>query len=766
MSTGSLLQFRQQLVARRQRLLDGRGRLGQLPPQWGTEWTPIVDRWMTQIDALVHEVDEPIDVVFTLLGGTGAGKSTLINALLGTELLPVSSMQACTAAVCEIGFQPAGVKVEVEFVSEESWRNEINQLAQQLLDDRGPGDGTAATESPADRNSPMAAKLEAVFPREQVDAFFAHADPSVLVEPPATANLLLAGRSVTEFPDSDSARKLVEALLSSEPTTADQGPGVQWWPLVKLTRISGPFDALRTGAKLVDLPGLNDPNAAREAVTRHYLETSNFVWVVYDMRRVLTGDMTGELEKSGLFRRLVTEGREGALSFVGTSADQISPKADRTMLGLPPDASFKEIALARRAKSAELVRAQLMQLATRLGESSSAAAGTAHTSLNEAVAEFPILTVSAQNYLTLRGLFESTTAPILDDEPSTGIPALVNHLQQTVERNVGDRRTDRLRLQFAQIEADVHARISAFRSSRSLGSLSKEEVAAAGNNAARFLDAQFQSVLASFDSSLATANSRFESQFAADVASASGVAQVLYGRWRSMPWNTLQACCRRGGTFIGSTGSWDIGGEVSAAVMSCITLTWADFFGRELTGLVGSADASAAQAIAEYRLHLAAGFDEFMPDDAARQKARSLASQDVATRLLATVDAATPAALDTIRKSQSTLSRWIERELQAGLAPAYAQAAGQYGDGMRDRMAGILFEATRTSLEATLQRVHHTLREQTAGLRAELTARLEHALRDAHTSAVQYGEDLVRSIEQAHADGVDRMAVLLTEWVS
>ncbi len=42
----------------------------------------------------------------------------------------------------------------------------------------------------------------------------------------------------------------------------------RFWPIVKTVRIRGPFQALRSGAKLVDLPGINDPNEAREEITK------------------------------------------------------------------------------------------------------------------------------------------------------------------------------------------------------------------------------------------------------------------------------------------------------------------------------------------------------------------------------------------------------------------------------------------------------------------------------------------------------------------
>src|ERR1039458_6292251 len=54
----------------------------------------------------------------------------------------------------------------------------------------------------------------------------------------------------------------------------------QFWPLISRVRIYGNCPVLANGVVLVDLPGLNDPNPAREQVTKRYLNDAHHIWLV------------------------------------------------------------------------------------------------------------------------------------------------------------------------------------------------------------------------------------------------------------------------------------------------------------------------------------------------------------------------------------------------------------------------------------------------------------------------------------------------------
>jgi hypothetical protein len=62
---------------------------------------------------------------------------------------------------------------------------------------------------------------------------------------------------------------------------------MEYWPLIKVVRIYTKAAALSTGACLVDLPGVQDSNAARAAVAENYMKSCTGLWIVAPITRAV-----------------------------------------------------------------------------------------------------------------------------------------------------------------------------------------------------------------------------------------------------------------------------------------------------------------------------------------------------------------------------------------------------------------------------------------------------------------------------------------------
>ena len=63
--------------------------------------------------------------------------------------------------------------------------------------------------------------------------------------------------------------------------------GQSAWPLVrKVSLRSAKWTQLATGAVLVDAPGVNDDNSARDGIVKTYLKNADSIWIVSDIKCV------------------------------------------------------------------------------------------------------------------------------------------------------------------------------------------------------------------------------------------------------------------------------------------------------------------------------------------------------------------------------------------------------------------------------------------------------------------------------------------------
>jgi hypothetical protein len=219
--------------------------------------SPEAQQWLQQIETLRKQnANEP--TIIGVVGNTGAGKSSVINAMLDEErLVPTNCMRACTAVVTEMSWnssddENAKYRAEIEFIQPEDWEKELRVLFGELLDGSGNISREAYNE---DSEAGVAyAKIKAVYPQKTKEDLV-NSNIRELMREPAIRNVLGTTKTVAEA-RSDRFYRILQTFVDSKEKSTDdkkQKKEMEYWPLIKVVKIYTKADALSTGAVVVGM---------------------------------------------------------------------------------------------------------------------------------------------------------------------------------------------------------------------------------------------------------------------------------------------------------------------------------------------------------------------------------------------------------------------------------------------------------------------------------------------------------------------------------
>lgn len=643
----------------------------QAPPE--LSW-----RLSARLDELKSASGNPPEIPIALIGPARVGKSTLINSLLGARILTEDDLRFCTAAITVLRFHDkSNYGARLQFSSAEDWALELETCREILSTTYDPEDSESGEERKYHENA-----LRTVYriePGEPIDL-------DHLTLPPETEHLLSQGS--LEFQSSE-PKELAKQL---KPYTTSDG---NFWPVVNYVEISGPFAPLRQGLQLVDLPGLNDPNPARERITSEYIDKSPYIWLTFSAKAPLTKDLHKLLVERKLLRQFLFEGKVNSFAVIGTHSDNVNYDEETLeKYGLPYNAPRSALIAKRNERLKADVLEALKSIVDELVEQSGDT-GSIRAEYREKVAKVPVFLVASKEYQRHKSLVRGGDPPFLSQEQSQ-IPALLAHLETTARDRDAEAHLRSLNAQLSLILGEMNQyfrrRRDHFRSFRRELTDRRQAVLKIS-----------QPVLATLTTRLAEAKSEALLELSADkkaftskLESATSRAQrdveMTIAVWHGINHMSLKAVAVRGGRFTSPSSGrrFDLAEDLARPILDSIPFAWDHFFGTEFKQIVTvyhkRLESNAERLLGDLKIALLRG------DETLRQLEPQVDEDVAATKrsLEIRVGDTLKRIEGHIQETRQELYKSISSTAGQRMQPAFETAKEERGRGMKARMLEVL----------------------------------------------------------------------------
>ncbi|XP_013129755.1 nuclear GTPase SLIP-GC isoform X1 [Oreochromis niloticus] len=253
-----------------------------------------------------------------VFGKTGAGKSSLINAIINNEgLLPSGSVSACTSVMIKVeATNGSKYEAHIEFITKEDWEDEVQSL-KQALEDNDDDDDDGGDDDSLDPDG----KLSALYGEEWKErSTHSLMDNKYFIDIPEFRT------SKIKILKSDTAERLSEKFVKYTRSESNETEEVKrwYWPLVKCVTVKVPDSDFLDHVTLVDLPGNGDTNRSRDQMWKEFIASCSTVWIVTEMNRAASEREAWEILEDA--SSLLGNGGEcQQIHFICTKSDHEKP---------------------------------------------------------------------------------------------------------------------------------------------------------------------------------------------------------------------------------------------------------------------------------------------------------------------------------------------------------------------------------------------------------------------------------------------------------